>query len=296
MRKLIILLMALLILPVVYAFQPFSLVDYDSCAGWDESDGDFLKYNDLGWYNCECQQDRIVMCDNRDTCHRDCCPGNDYCPDNSDKCTFSTKYICWNNDRIIKQTCANGDTDSEIFKFCSGGCEDGTTQCKEIDNPNVQSAKFTAIKIIKTEADVDEWIEIQGSFYAPKSTYYLLEAGIEKISGAYSIYAIQENTCDPDEQWYASDNKYIVQGTHTIRFYVRAPEPGTYKAHLAYAESCGGAVYQQLNSNELIKITGDVDIPGTSGVPEGTNLTNVFIFMLFILIVLILIVVLRRKK
>ena len=250
--------------------RPFSMVDYDSCNGWNEADGDFLRYNDLGWYDCVCSVgssgDYWVNCDSRDTCHSDCCPGHSYCPGDSSSeivCAYSVKYECYNNDRVIRKTCSNGDYDSSVYKWCANGCKQGETNCEVADTtpPPSNNFEFKVISTKPVEVEVDDWITILTTFHVDVTGRYLVEASIEKI-GSLTWFQVSQNICDPDEQWYA--NQYIdvnTVGDNSIEFKVRAPSSGKYKAHVALVAKCGGDVITQYNDNNIITVK-DSEIDG----------------------------------
>lgn len=94
----------------------------------------------------------------------------------------------------------------------------------------------------------EEALTVTQTFKVITPGQYWIEAGVEQLRG-FSIIDVEQNTCNPEETWYANELvKFDTAGTFTKTFTVTPKANGEYVLHTAIVTGCGGEVVQQTNA------------------------------------------------
>jgi hypothetical protein len=93
---------------------------------------------------------------------------------------------------------------------------------------------------------------------------YWVEVGIEQLRGYDITASVTQNTCTPDEPWYANQLvTFNTAGKTSVTFTVTPGGDGEYVLHSAIVTGCGGEVIQQVNAADHLFV-GDSNSGKTS--------------------------------
>lgn len=100
---------------------------------------------------------------------------------------------------------------------------------------------------------------------------YWIEAGIEQYRGFSIVADVEQNTCDPDEPWYANELvTFSSTGEVTKTFTVTPSATGEWVLHTAIVTGCGGTVLKDQVAVDRLIVTNTPDVSGTTG-DNGTS-------------------------
>jgi hypothetical protein len=97
---------------------------------------------------------------------------------------------------------------------------------------------------------------------------YWIEAGVEQYRGL-SIADVEQNTCNPDEPWYANELvSFSTSGEFTKTFKVTPTSNGEWVLHTAVVTGCAGEVVEQRNAVDRLIVN---DGTGSSNAGQGQS-------------------------
>lgn len=169
-------------------------------------------------------------------------------------CTDANRCGTFNDRPSTAQTCTPTiSTGSTVQGVRSG--------IKIVGNPTADKYETTAGSpiIVTQEFEV----------YTPGQ--YWIEAGIEQYRGFAIIADVEQNTCNPNEPWYANELvTFTTTGRTTKTFQVTPTTNGEWILHTATVTGCGGAEVESRQASDRIFVGRPEETGGKSN-PLSSN-------------------------